>query len=522
MSSIPAKFPAWAAGALRVAAATAVVWLVFGRAVGFRFLLWDDDIQLTHNPTLAQLDWDTAWRMFTHGYAIRYQPLSWLSAALLAKFAGMSPSAFHAYNIALHATSALLLAAFIRHLLARAGLARDAATASWAALFGALLWAVHPLRVEPVVWATGWRYCQSVVLMLASALLYVQATESSPRSLMRTRRYWLSVLAFTLSAFSYPFCLEWPLVLLLLDVYPLRRWGSRSAWLDKLPFAAVSVLVLTVSVTLRLTTRVAVYQPATWAEYGPLGRIQKAFTVWANAIVRTLVPADLSPLPSGLLAFHPLSAQAIAATVALVAITVVLVRARRGVPLLLVLWLSHLVLLLSKLGLLDVHHVDADRYTYPAGIAWGILAALGFLALGRRAGLRRTRMPLAIALLGILGLQSYWRTAIWRDDQTFLPAALADVDHAGLRQDLLRRLALAHWRDGHRDLALALLDDAIALHPTDLRTRMMRIGLLKDLGRADAAYREMSEVMHMTGASTAEEARRIIGSFVRSPDLDVR
>lgn len=522
MTSMTAKVSDRAIGVFRVAAAIAVVWLVFGRAVGFQFLLWDDDIQLTHNPTLPHLDWDTAWRMFTHGYAIRYQPLSWLSSALLAKITGLAPWAFHAYNIALHATSTLLLAAWLRHLMARAGLAEDDGTASWAAFFGALLWAVHPLRVEPVVWAAGWRYCQSVVLMLASALLYVRATESSPRSLLRTRRYWLSVLAFTLSAFSYPFCLEWPLVLVLLDIYPLRRWSSRSAWLDKLPFAAVSALLLTVSATIRLTTRVAVYQPATWAEYGPLGRIQKAFTVWANAIARTLVPADIGPLHADLLAFRPLSGRAIAATAALLAITLLLVRARRKVPMLLVLWLSHLALLLSKLGPLDVHHIDADRYTYPAGIAWGMLAAVGFIALGRREILRRTRMPVAVALLGILGLQSYWQTAIWRDDQTFLPAALADVDHAGLREDLLRRLALAHWRDGRHDLALTLFDDAIALRPTDLRTRMMRIGLLKDLGHTDAAFREMAEVMRMTGASTAEEAHRVIGNLLRSPDLDFR
>jgi hypothetical protein len=514
-----AKLPAWAKDLLRAAAATALVGLVFGRAVGFQFLLWDDDIQITHNPTLRQLDGATAWRMFTHGYAIRYQPLSWLSSALLVRIAGFSPAVFHAYNIALHATSTLLLAAWIRRLLARGGCDRDATP--WAATFGALVWAVHPLRVEPVVWATGWRYCQSVVLLLASALLYLRATES-PGSLLRTGRYWLSVFAFALSAFSYPFCLEWPLVLLLLDVYPLRRWRAPSAWLDKLPFAAISAFLLTVSIVVRVTTRVEPYQPATLAQYGPLARIMKAFVVWANAVRRTLWPGDLGPIYTDLLDLRPGSRQAIAALVLMLAITLLLVRARRRLPLLTVLWLAHLALLLTKLGLLDVHHIDADRYTYPAGIVWAVLVAAGFAALARYPALRRARAALALAVLGVFGLDSYGQTAIWRNDRSFFPSMLATVDRPDLRADLLWRLALSAWRQGQRAPALSLLDQAIAVQPTDGHARLARIRLLHELGHTDAAYRDMAELMRMTGAATAEEASRIIADVVRDSATGLR
>ena len=527
MASAPQPSPdrrPWTQTGLPLVAIAGAVFLVFGRALGFDFLLWDDDIQLTGNPTLQRLDWPTAQHMFAHGYAIRYQPLSWLSSALIAKLAGLRPFPFHAYNVLVHALSATLLAALIRQLVAPAeGAAEENhVTVLWASVFGALAWALHPLRVEPVVWATGWRYCQSVALMLTSALLYLRAVRRAPEAVMRTGAYWLAVVAFALSAFSYPFCLEWPLVLVLLDVYPLARWRSRAAWLDKLPFAALSAFVLTVAIIVRNTTKVADYLPATWAEYGPVSRLMKAFTVWANAILRTCLPFDLGPIYPQALSVHAISFRSVASAVVLLGLTVVLVRFRRRHPLLLVLWLAHLVLLGSKLGLLEVGHIDADRYTYPAGMAWAALVTAGYLALGRHPLGRRARLPLVVALLGALGIMSFRQSSIWRNDTSFFPAALAKAGSTGPRGDLVWRLALAEWRDGNLPAALSLFDEAVGLRPDDLRARLMRTKLLQQLGRTQEAYREMSEVMRLTGASTAEEAHRIISQFVRGPNTDFR
>jgi len=186
------------------------------------------------------------------------------------------------------------------------------------------------------------------------------------------------------------------------------------------------------------------------------------------------------------------------------------------------LWLAHLSLLLAKLGLLDLHHIDADRYTYPAGIAWAVLAAAGLATLARYPALRRLRVPLALAVLGVLGLDAYGQTAVWRNDRSFFTHALATVNRGDLRADLMWRLALAEWRGGERERALSLLDQAIALRPTDGHARMARIRILHDLGRTDTALREMAELMRMTGASTAEEASRIIADVVRSTAPDFR
>ena len=499
-----------------VAAATLAI---FGHAVGFDFLLWDDDIQLTSNPTLRKLDGVTALRMFTHGYAIRYQPLSWLSSALIARVGGLDPIWFHTYNIVLHAFSAVLLAALIRCFVLRAGFARasDFGAALLAPAFGALVWALHPLRVEPVVWATGWRYCQSVVLMLTSALCYVRAVGRRPEGAMRTPAYWLSVFSFLLSALSYPFCLEWPLVLAVLDVYPLRRWRARGVWLEKLPFVAISAFVLAISVAIRVTTDVANYLPATLVECGLVTRIMKAFVVWANAILRTCFPIGLRPVYIELTSFDPTSARSIASAAVLVGITIFLVRIRRAYPILLALWLAHLALLGAKLGLLEAGYVDAARYTYPAGVAWAAAATCGFLGFGRTRWGRVLRFPLALALLTILAVMSVRQMAIWRNNITFFQASLPTLGNTGFRDDMLWRLALAYWREGDLHRALPLLDEAVVRRPDDLRVRLIRTGLLQRLGRIQDAYQEMSEAMRLTGAKTPQEAIQKMSEFVKLP-----
>jgi hypothetical protein len=499
----------------------AVVTLaVFGRASGFGFLLWDDDIQLTSNPTLHALDWTMAWRMFTRGYAIRYQPLSWLSSALLVRVGGMNAFLFHSYNILLHALSAVLLAALLRRLVIRAlpAQASDVAAVVLAPVFGSLVFALHPLRVEPVAWATGWRYCQSVVLMLASALLYLRAMDARPIGALRTAGYWFSVVAFALSAFTYPFCLEWPLALVVLDVYPLRRWRSRGAWLEKLPFAFIAVLALVASVAVRLTTDVANYAPASLADYGVGARLMKAMQVWADATWRGLFPVDLRPVYIGSTPFDAMSARSIFSAVVLAAVTILLVRLRRAHPVLLALWLVHLALLGAKLGLLEVGHVEAaDRFSYPAGVAWAGLATCGFLAAGRLGLGRKVRVVLAAALVVLLGLMSFRHLSLWRNDVTFFQAGLASVGNTGLRDDMLWRLALAHWRQGDLGRALPLLEEAVARRPGDLRLRLMRAGLFKGLGREPDMRREMGEAMRLTGASTPEEAIHKISQFVQLP-----
>lgn len=499
----------WALALLVVALVTLGV---FARAVGFEFLLWDDDIQLTANPTLRRFDWATAWQMFTHGYAIRYQPLSWVSSALLARVGGMNAALFHAYNVVLHTVSAVLLAMVLRRLLLRAGAApSDLAHTIVAPALGALVFALHPLRAEPVAWATGWRYCQSVVLMLGATLFYLRAVDQ--QSVARAVAYGLSLVFFACSALTYPFCLEWPLALLALDLFVLRR---RHVWRDKLPFMVVALAALAASVAVRLSTDVGAFVPASLETYGVLARTMKAAQVCADATWRALLPVDLRPVYWA--PFQAWSARAIGSAAALLAITAVLVHRRRRHPVLLALWLIHVALLGAKLGLLESGHVEAaDRFTYPAGVAWAGLATCGFVAAGRLRLWRRLRVPVAAVLLTVFASATFRHLSIWKNDLTFFRAGLASVGDSGVRDDMLWRLALAHWRADEPTLALPLLDEAIERRPSDVRIRLIRAGLLRRVGREPEARQDMEAAVRLTGATSPEEAARAFGAFVQLP-----
>jgi hypothetical protein len=311
---------------------------------------------------------------------------------------------------------------------------------------------------------------------------------------------------------TYPFCLEWPIALLVLDVFVLRR---RQPWRDKLPFAAMALAALAASVAVRLST-VGAFAPASLETYGVLARAMKAAQVCADATWRALLPVDLRPVYWA--PFHPWSARAIGSALALVALTIVLVRGRRRHPIVLALWLIHLALLGAKLGLLESGHVEAaDRFTYPAGVAWGALATCGFIAAGRSHLGRRLRGPVAVVLLALFSAATVRHLSIWKNDLSFFRAGLASVGESGLRDDMLWRLALAYWRADEPTRALPLLDEAVARRPSSVRIRLIRAGLLKRLGREPEARLDMEAAVRLTGATSAEEAARAFAAFVQSP-----
>lgn len=123
------------------------------------------------------------------------------------------------------------------------------------ALLGTLLWAVHPLRVEPVAWVTGLPYHLALCFALVATLLYLRSHAPEAEMSARRRDYWLSVAAFALAVLSYPIVLDYVAALVALDFYPLRRFkrgdsaslvdaAARKVWFEKVPFLLLSVVLV--------------------------------------------------------------------------------------------------------------------------------------------------------------------------------------------------------------------------------------------------------------------------------------
>jgi len=156
------------------------------------FVDWDDEATLVHNPNYRGLGWAELRWMFTTFHMGHYQPLSWVTFALDYLLWGMEPFGYHLTNLLLHAINAVLFYFLAVRLLTLAhGRAVPGELAvRVAAVFSSLIFAVHPLRVESVAWATQRRDLLSGLFLLAAVLCYLRAATAMQGD--SARRRWLA------------------------------------------------------------------------------------------------------------------------------------------------------------------------------------------------------------------------------------------------------------------------------------------------------------------------------------------
>jgi protein O-mannosyl-transferase len=275
---------------LGIVAATLVV---FAPTVRNGFVSWDDSRNFLENPHyrglgLEQLRW--MWSTFLMGH---YVPLTWMTLGADYVLWNMDPAGYHATSLLIHAANAVLVFALARRVLSLAS-GGDGPGANQRVLlpaaFAALVFAVHPLRVESVAWITERRDTLSLFFYLSSALAYLRHCEAPS---WRARWYWLSLGAFLCALLSKGTSVTLPAVLALLNVYPLRRvtrdnWRTavRSIGLELLPFAALSAGFSLLSV-------VALHPPTQLPFAAKLA--VSAYSVELY-LVKTIAPIGLSPL----------------------------------------------------------------------------------------------------------------------------------------------------------------------------------------------------------------------------------
>src|SRR5712664_308683 len=274
-----------------------VVVAVF--AVGLRneFVQWDDYSNLVDNPHFRGLGWAQIRWMFTTTLMGHYIPLTWLTFGLDYVIWGMQPAGYHFTNLVLHAANAALFYWVSRRVLTAAAPAAGETALRAGAAVAALFFAVHPLRAESVAWATERRDVLSGLLFLTCVLLYLRAvgaTGARRRGLLA-----LAVGSFALALLAKSIVMTLPLLLLVLDWYPLRRlspapgtWRSpegRRVWLEKLPFFLVA------GAGVSYWAVVSNHYITSATKYPLPSRIAMALYSVAFYVSKTVLPTDLSP-----------------------------------------------------------------------------------------------------------------------------------------------------------------------------------------------------------------------------------
>ena len=386
----------------------ASVFLAFLPALWNGFTNWDDQQNFLDNEGYrglgpANLKWMATTFLMGH-----WHPITWLTLGFDYVVWGMNPLGYHLTSLLIHALNAVLLYHVLRLLLRLAG----AEPTPLAAALGALAYAVHPLRVESVVWITERRDVMCGFFVLLSLLAYLKRVDEERRGLPGTRWLILSVAAFGASLLSKALGILLPAVLLLLDLYPLGRFGSgsrRRVLLEKLPFlllscadAAVMVFAMRHISAVRSVVSYNLVERAAQAAYGlcfyPL---------------KTLWPADLIPLYRIDNPLHPGDAKYVLALISVLGLSVLLIVRRRRWPGALAAWLAYGILVFPVLGVaVTGMQIAADRYTYLALLPASVLLAAG---LGR---VPRSGQAAVAGLLLVLGLLTFRQSGLWKDSIT--------------------------------------------------------------------------------------------------------
>jgi hypothetical protein len=252
----------------RVAAPVLVVAAVvaaFSPALSAGFVNWDDPGLVLENPHFRGLDAARLRWMLASFHMGHWHPLTWLTFALDHALWGMDPRGYHLTNLALHALTALLVYALARRLFAVTGAAEPARTL--AAAVAALLFAVHPLRVESVGWVTERRDVVSAPLLVLAVLAWLRFAERGGRAW-----YAASLVAFALSLLGKAWGITLPAILLLLDAWPLRRIGRvpvARLVAEEAPFVALAGAAAAIAY-------VAQRSAGAMADAAPLGWLQRA------------------------------------------------------------------------------------------------------------------------------------------------------------------------------------------------------------------------------------------------------
>jgi hypothetical protein len=269
---------------------------------------------------------------------------------------GMKPFGYHLSNLLLHAANAVIVYFIARRILqlARPGRFEESpATLALSAVVAALLFALHPLRVESVAWATERRDVLSGLFSLVTILFYLRACEREGRG---RKWYWLSVGMFAGALLSKSMAVSLPVVLLILDVYPLRRLGGAGGWwgatarrvyLEKIPFVALAGA----AAAMAFLALVGLNNMSSLDQLSLLERLAVSIYSLSFYLWKMVVPLNLSPLyelPTKVNPWAPSFVLSYAVVVATTALAWVLRRRRPG---LLAVWLTYGVILLPVVGI---------------------------------------------------------------------------------------------------------------------------------------------------------------------------
>ena len=416
----------------------AITLAAFAQTIRYDFVNFDDDVYVYNAPAVqAGLTIKGIALAFTSPHARNWHPLTTISHMLDCQLYGLKAGGHHATNVVLHTVAALLLFRVLRQMTG----------AVWKSAIVAALFAIHPLHVESVAWVSERKDVLSAVFFLAMLNAYVHYARAPSIA-----RYVVVAVLLMGGLMSKPMLVSSPLILLLLDYWPLRRFeqpfstngkirtpgsGHQTRaighlFLEKIPLLVLSAASCVITFILQKRATGAIPPlPFLW-------RMQNAVATYVIYVWKTFWPTDLAvfyPHPNDTLAIWEI----LVAIGLLLAMTIAAIVFRRKRPYLFTGWFWYVGMLLPVIGLVQVgEQGHADRYTYLSNVGLFLLVVWLVAEVAAVSRFRsRVALAAAVVLIGALACGAFVQTSYWRNSETLWTHALAvtsnnDVAHNNL------------------------------------------------------------------------------------------
>jgi len=480
-----------------LALATAIVYWPVHR---FEFTNYDDNLYVADNPhlrdglTLRGLRWALATPLDL------WMPVTWSVRLLEYQLFGSNAGAHHLVNVLFHVANTLLLFGVLQRMTG----------APWRSALVAGLFALHPLHVEAVAWVTGLKDVLSTCFGLLTIWVYARYVEEFTVRRSRWKVFYgLSLLLYALALMSKPMMVTLPLVMLLLDYWPLGRTDWAKPALARSGLATTERVKVTPAQLLKekiphFALAAGACMTTLWAQRaeGPLVSLEKlplSIRI-ANALLSYVGYLVKTGWPKGLAVYYPLdanlsSAAASAAGAVLLGLTAAVIWRARRAPWLVTGWFWYLGMLVPVIGLVQAGVVPAmaDRYSYVPLV--GPFVMLCWSVPGRALERRVARVTAGcVSLAALVTCATLTRTQIgyWRDTETLFRHALSVTKNNWLAHN---NLGIALGQAGKLDEAIEHCEQALRIRPGFPEAHYNLGMALGRIGRVDEAIGQYEQAL---------------------------
>jgi len=428
---------------------------VYWQTVNHQFVNYDDGVYITENPHVTSgLSMENARWAFTAMHAGNWHPLTWLSHMLDVEMFGLDPGPHHLMNAAFHAADTVLLFLLLLRMTG----------AHWPSTFAAALFALHPMHVESVAWAAERKDVLSAFFWMLTLLFYERYVKHPGRT-----RYLLTLGAFVMGLMSKPMLVSLPLVMLLMDYWPLGRIRSGQTGgtapepflrliREKVPFIAMSAIISIVTIYVQHKGGAVASVKALPFSFRAVNALWSC-AVYMGKMIWPLHLAVIYPIPSTLTIWQGLFSGFL-----LAGITAAAVICAKRHPYFLTGWLWYLITLVPVIGLVQVGRQSmADRYTYIPFIGLFIMIAWGLQLIAGDKRYRRTAVSAAAGVMLLFFTAYTWlQTGYWKDSIALFSHAVKTVPDNYVAHE---SLGYALAQSGRFDEAVYQYTEALRISP---------------------------------------------------------